>query len=96
MDDNDEEPNGDTRTEEQLQAELQEAVKSGRVVLWVHFSLNIAVFVLAIWLLLSMVGLLPAADTLLYVWFGMVAGVFALQLHPDIKRVKRIRKDLDS
>jgi hypothetical protein len=39
---------------------------------------------------------LPTADTLLYVWVGVMALVFALQLHPDIKRVKRIRKDLDS
>jgi Flp pilus assembly protein TadB len=92
----DEEISEEEQTEQQLQAELQDAVQSGRTILWVNFSLNIAGFILAVWVLLGMLGVLPTADTLLYVWVGVMALVFALQLHPDIKRVKRIRKDLDS
>ena len=96
-DDNSQEPeNPEGQSEQQLQAELQSAVQSGRTILWVNFSLNIAGFVLAVWVLLGMFGILPAADMLLYVWVGVMVAVFALQLHPDIKRVKRIRKDLDS
>ena len=92
----DEEISEEEQTDQQLQAELQDAVQSGRTILWVNFSLNIAGFILAVWVLLGMLGVLPTADTLLYVWVGVMALVFALQLHPDIKRVERIRKDLDS